>query len=356
MKRFLSVLASAVLVSSLLFCPALAETVTLSGTVVSTRTETVTASVGGTVGEVLVSSGDHVQIGDTLVTLETEKIYALQDGTVCLFGEVGDSVSMITDRYGAVAYIEPDALYTVSASTKNAYDTEENKIIHPGESVWLKGQSSKNTGTGIVTSVSGSSYNVELVSGSFDSGESVYVYRDAEYSATSRIGRGSVVRQDPQAYSGDGIVVSFPVEDGTRVSKGTVLFETLSGTYANQTGGLTSVTASRDGVIAEISLNRGGTLTSGETVASLYADEDLRIEVAVTEADLQYVHAGDTVTVVLTYLDDGEYAVGGVVEKIARTAASADEETGESSYAVLIRPDSTDRLYYGMNAVVELNP
>ena len=42
-----------------------------------------------------------------------------------------------------------------------------------------------------------------------------------------------------------------------------------------------------------------------------------------------------------------------MIEKISRTSASVDEETNEASYAVLIRPESTERLYYGMNAVIE---
>lgn len=354
MKKIIALILTAVLFSALLLGSASADAITMNGTVVSTHTETVTAALGGAVGQVHVTAGDHVSAGEKLVTLNAEKVYALEDGTVRLFGEVGDSADSLSSRYGAVAYIEPARQYTVSASTKNAYDAEKNKTIHPGESVYLKSVSnSKNTGTGIVTSVSGTSFNIEMISGSLENGEAAYVYRNAAYTATSRIGRGTVSHQDPVAYSGSGIIVSYKVENGSKVKKGDVLFETLSGSYANQIGDLCEITAERDGVIASISLNKGGTLAAGDTVAEFYADSDLRIQATVTEADLQSFQVGDKVTATFTYLDSGEYTVDGVIEKISRTSASVDEETNEASYSVLIRPESTERLYYGMNAVIE---
>lgn len=354
MKKIPAVILSAILLCALLLSSASAGTVTMNGTVVSIRTETVKAALGGTVSQVHVSAGDHVLAGETLVTLGTEKVYALEDGTMRFFGAVGDSAEALTARYGAVAYVEPDCQYTVSASTKNAYDLEENKVIHPGETVYLKSvNDSKNTATGVVTSVSGSSYQIEVLSGSVRSGESMYVHRTADFSSTSRIGRGSVSHKDPVVYDGAGVIVSYRVENGGHVKKGDVLFETLSGAYANQTGDLCAITAERDGVVAAIELSKGASLAAGDTVAEFYADGDLRIEATVSEADLQYFQVGDAVVATFMYLDDGEYAVDGVIEKIARISAAADEETNEASYAVLIKPASTERLYYGMNAVIE---
>ena len=354
MKKTLSVLLLAVLLAAVTLGSASADVITTSGTVVSIRTETITASLGGSIGNVLVSAGDHVSKGDTLVTLDTQKVYALQGGTVRVFGEVGDTTDMLVERYGAVVYVEPECEYVVAASTRNAFDAEANKVIHPGETVYMRSVDNiKITGTGIVTSVADSSYSIEVTSGSFSSNEGVYIYRKSSFVSTSRIGRGTVSHQSPVAYTGTGIVVNYPVANGKKVKKGAVLFETLEGAYKSKTGNWDNITASSSGVIASISINKGGKLAAGDVVADFYADGDMRIEATVTETDLHYFKVGDTVTATFTYLDNGEYKVSGKVEKISAIGAAADEETNEASYSVLIKPGKTDRLYYGMNAVIE---
>lgn len=353
MKKLVSLILAAVM-TALLFACASAEVVTMNGTVVSICTETITAPLGGRIAEAAVSAGDHVSAGDTLAVLETEKVYAQEDGVVRFFGSVGDSAEMISARYGAVAYIEPSARYTVSASTKNAYDNEANRIIHPGETVYLRSMVTvSNTGKGTVTSVTGSNYTIELTESAFSSGENVYVFRDPSYGIMSRIGRGSVSLKDPAAYAGSGIVVKYTAANDSVVRKGDVLFETLSGDYTARTADLNRITAPKDGVITSVSFKKGGALAAGDAAAEFCADEDMRVEALVTEADLAYFKSGDEVAVTFIYLDNGEYTVNGVIEKISRTAASADEETDEASYSVMIRPESTDRLSYGMNAVVE---
>ena len=354
MKKLISLILIAALLAAMLLASASAEVITLNGTVVSTCTETITAALGGTIGDVKVSAGDHVNAGDALAALETVKVYALEDGTVRLFGSVGDSAETVAEKYGAVAYIEPAVRYTVSASTKNAYDDEANRIIHPGETVYLRSMENvKLTGKGIVTNVSGSSYTIELSEHDFSSGENVYIYRSSSFGIMSRIGRGSVSLKDPVTYTGSGIIVKYTAANNGTVKKGDVLFETLSGDYTAKTADLDKVTVTKAGVIASVSLQKGNSVNAGDTVAEFYADENMRIEALVTEEYLSSFAAGDEVAVTFIYLDNGEYTVNGVIEKISRTASSTDEETGEASYSVMIRPESTERLSYGMNAVIE---
>ena len=352
MKKFLSALAAALLLVSV-SCSALADSVTMNGTVVNIAPQTISASLGGTVREIFFSAGDQVKAGDVLVTLEGEKVYALQDGTVHFFGEVGDSAEMVADRYGAVAYVEPACEYTISASAKTAYDKEENRIIHPGETVYLRcADDSKHTGTGIVTSVSDSSFGIEVTSGEFLKGESVNVYRQSDFAVTSRIGKGNIARQNPVAYTGEGVIARYTVENGSQVKKGDVLFETLSGSFTHQTEDLTVVKAAADGVIASISLNRGDSINAGTAAAELYADVYMRIEASVTETDLQYFSVGDQVRIELIYLEDGEYTVMGTVEKISRIGSASGEDSEEASFTVYIVPAETEKLLYGMTALV----
>ena len=348
----MAVLTASLLLLTLSF-PALAESVTMKGTVVNVAPETIAASLGGTVKEIYVSAGDQVASGDVIALLEGNKVYALEDGTARLFGEVGDSADMVANRYGAVAYIEPACEYTISASTKSAYDLEENKIIHPGEKVYLRCvDDSRHTGVGIVTSVSGSNFSVEVSSGEFLGDESVYVYRGADYAAQTRIGKGSISRQNPVAYTGEGVIVNYPVTNGSKVKKGDVLFETLSGAFANQSGDLTLIKATADGVVSSVSLSRGDSAAAGAAAAELYPDASMRIEATVTETDLQYFSVGDTVRVELIYLEDGEYTVKGVVEKISRIGKSTDADAEEASFTVYVVPEETEKLLYGMTAII----
>ena len=105
-----------------------AESVTLEGTVVSTRTAAVLAPAAGTLDEVLIQAGDDVEEGLSVASLMGTKVYAEEAGVVHIFGQEGDSVESLTERYGAVVFVEPDVLYTMTASTRYAYDEEENKI------------------------------------------------------------------------------------------------------------------------------------------------------------------------------------------------------------------------------------
>ena len=146
------------------------------------------------------------------------------------------------------------------------------------------------------------------------------------------------------------------MEDGAQVKKGDVLFETVSGTYPVEGESLTQVTAPADGVISSISLSKGSTLSAGASIAEIYPDDALRIEASVPESDLALFTVGKEVSVELNYLDNGEFTVSGTIEKVSRIgAASASSDSEESVFSVWIKPASTDRLYYGLHAVVTVS-
>ena len=356
MKKLLSALLLVILSLSLATA-AMARTVTADGIVVSAGSVIVSSAVGGTVAEVAVSAGDTVAAGDTLVTLTPSGIHALQDGTVRLFGSVGDNAADIVAQYGAIAYVEPALRYTISASTRNAYSAEANRIIHPGETVYLRAtENAQLTGTGRVTAVSGSSYTVEVLAGNLESGYSVNIFRLEDYSAASRIGRASVALKDPVAYTAEGLIAAFCVKDGAQVKKGDVLFETVTGSCPADVSGLTKVTAPVAGVVSSVSPGSGTTFSAGTAVAEIYPDEQLRIEASVPESDLALFTVGREVSIELNYLDNGEYTVPGVIEKVSRIGAdSASAESEESVFSVWIRPASAERLSYGLHAIVSLS-
>lgn len=343
----------------LLACvPAMADTVSVNGKVVSTEKEIVTAPIGGTVSKILHSAGTHVSTGDPLVTLDTTVVYAQENGVVRIFGSPGDQTESVAARYGAVAYVEPDYTYTITASIKYAYDAEENRIIHPGESVYLKAYSdAKHTGRGKVTSVSGNNFTVEVSSGTFTSGEAVLVYRKSNYAAASRIGRGNITRTDPKAYTGEGSIVKFAVKNGATVKKGDALFETLPGEFdhLNMTGN--QITSTVSGIISAVSVTPGTAIEKGAGTVEIYPDSAIRIEASVSEINLRYFTLGSQVTVEFPYLKDETVTVNGKVERISYLAdgtgdTTEEESSDEAYYLVYISFDAVEGIRYGMSAVV----
>ena len=198
-KKWLSL--ALVVTFSLLAQGALAESLSLEGTVAASETTAVYAPIGGKVAQVMVQAGQYVNEGDVLAVLETTKVYAEEAGTIAgIFGQPGDSAETVSNRYGAIMYIEGACVYAISAYTDNAYNATANKFIHTGEEVYLSCYSdASHTGSGVVTSVSGSDFTVEVLSGTFLIGETVSVFRGDAAVSSQRIGRGTLSRRTPTA-------------------------------------------------------------------------------------------------------------------------------------------------------------
>lgn len=329
-----------------------AETLYMSGEVVSLQEKTVTAAYGGTVSDLYVAAGDRVSAGGEILKLQAQPVVSAVSGTVYLFGEVGDDAAATAETYGSVAYVEQDKPYRVSATTSNAYNDEANRIIHPGEKVYLRAVSNAtHKGAGYVSTVSGTSYTVVVEDEVFSTGEAVYVFRSSDYAAKSRLGRGSVSRADAALYTGEGIVTEIAVENGAHVEKGDVLFYTLSGTYSGKTEDLTTLRAAEDGTVATVSVGAGSAVESGAAVCTYYPDGALYLKASVSEYDIGSLYEGAEVTIEYAYAEDGEKGRG-TVEKIS-LVGEADETGGSVMYSVYIRPEDAKGLRYGMTATAQ---
>lgn len=348
MKRILSVLLIALM---LLGAAASAEALELTGTVFPTQTVTLTAPAAGKVEACSVFAGDRVEAGAALLTLQTTKVYAGQDGTVRIFGQPGDSVTDLTTRYGGVAYVEPAQRYTISASTKNAYASDDNKLIHPGEKVYLRGYNNYNLkSTGTVTAVSGTSYTVEVDGDTFVSSTTVNVYRDPAYAAESLIGNGKITQASAVVYDGTGYLVRLHVQSGQQVSAGDLLYETLEGSFAPGATEINTVFADEAGVIAAVSAGKGQTVAADAAVIELYPDAGMRITVSVPESDLSRIEPGMTVQYLLPGEEDAGQALTASVEKISLLADTT--SAYGTTYTVYIIPETVEHLRYGMTLTV----
>lgn len=325
------------------------ETLSLNGTVEAGVTIPVYAPIGGTVESVQVEKGMHVMAGDTLFSYRTEKTYASEDGTVTgVFVKAGDDAELVTERYGADLYIEGKILYSVSSSIKNAYSAAENKLVHTGETVYLLCRTdSTRAGSGIITSVDGSSYTVLVTEGNFIIDDSVTIYRDSTYTDKSRLGRGSISRVNPTAVNASGAVVSVAVKDGARVKRGDLLLETLSGTFEGYQMTGTAVNAAEEGVVTSVSAEAGSTVSKGDVVAQIAPVSGMCIKASVSADDRGALKAGDTVNIELEADESKSYQ--GTVRFISEIP---EEDTEEVSYQVIIDFTPDADIYFGMAVVV----
>ena len=375
-----------ILTAALLACgpAALADTVSLSGEVTADDAAEVYAPIGGLVEKVRVKVGQSVREGDALMTLRTTKIYAETDGVVNgVFGQPGDLVDTPVNRYGAILYIQPNAYYTVSASTEYAYSSTETKTVHIGETVYVRASSNQNrTGVGRVTAVSGTKFAVEVTQGEFITGEKAYVYRDAEFSRKLKLGYGEVSRTEPVAVtlsssgvrtsttssnssqsSSDGSstssssssttsaysIAAISVADRQSVKRGDLVAEVLMGAFDGLYMSGADILADCDGVVATLPYNEGVTIAKNAVVATLYTQDDMCVEAAIPEENLKDIHEGDRVKIELATDETRRYE--GVVRMIS--AVGSKDDAGAVTFTAWIDFTPDDAVRYGSSVLVE---
>ncbi len=332
-----------VLMLCLLAPAALAETVTFSGTVVPNGTVEVYIHSSARVDALHAQVGNLVAAGDALATLHTNAVYAPMDGVVAaVYGETGDDAAAVTARWGAVLALDEHVTFTVSADNAKAYASLETKNVTLGETVHLQSRSDENrTGTGIIIAIDNSAYTVKGTSGALIPGESVDVFRSADFHEESCLGRGTVARINPTAVSGEGTIVSVAVTAGQSVKKGDLLFVTLPGDQANEV-----LVSPVSGVIAQVNLSQGAAAAEDSVAFVLYAEDAMVIEAPIPEADLSYISVGETVSIAFLWNEDSAAPITGMVESISSVA----DENGDYTATILFTPDASVR--YGMTVTI----
>lgn len=352
-KGILSVLA--VLTACLLLPGFALASASFDGTVVSENAITVTAPFGGLVESVSVAEGDYVEAGDVLAEVRTTKVYASTDGEITgLFAQVGDDVENVVNRYGAALYITPTNKYTIEADTDYAYASSDNMYVHLGETVYLRSYNFAiyNEGVGTITSVSGEDYTVETEEGDFWMGETVSIYRDADYDSTSRIGRGDITRTSEVAVSDSGSIVALYVQDGDEVERGQLLYETVDGELADLAADGNQIKSAVSGIVESVSVSAGSNVEQGGMVATICPKENMQIEIEVNEYDLMDIAVGDTVSLTFNYEDVATSESTGTVQMISDVSFSTD--TSDVTYNVYIDFTAEEDTRLGMTVMVSL--
>ncbi len=321
-----------------------------AGTLEISETVSVTAPFAATVEDVLVEPGDSVSAGDALYQLATTGVYAPCDGTVRgILVEEGDRLGDAALFYAGALYIEPAAQFIINTNTDSYAGDNEDKLIHVGETVYLRRSSDSNrrTGEGVITAVSGEEYTVEVREGDVQLDDNCYIYRDSSYEYESRIGRGTIVRNNPVAISGEGIVLEMHVRDGQQVRKGDLLMETVSDLAWDSPA---QVAAPVGGVVARVDVSVGSAVSQGQFTVELWPEQSLEAVLAVDEYDLNKFETGQRMRMTLDCDQTRSYEA--IVQSISRLPEQNEEQT---TYAVRLRFVNDDFVRAGMHVTLAEN-
>ncbi len=300
------------------------------GTATALSTQVVVADVPGLVQGIDAAVGDHVDAGEPLLTLKGERIYAARDGTVSLVNALeGDSID------GTLMEIAPLERYTIHCTVDKAYQSAESMLVHSGETLYVRCTADgTHRAVGVVTQVDGAEYRVVTVGGELYLGETVYLYRDADFTASQRVGIGTAVASDTQGYEASGTVTRLAVSEGDAVERGQLLYEINGGEIASPVSG----------TLASLDVQKGDGVEDGQAVAGIVPDGQVCVEIHVGETDAALFSAGSRVTLTRTH-DPDETTFGGTVCESAWL-------TDDGAYTVRILPDAGVDLALGMCVTV----
>ena len=326
-----------------------ASAVTANATVDAVNTVQLTAPFAGVLLPYDWDGGERVSSGDVVLEMDTTKLYAPADGVLQgVFAEEGDLCEDVIAQYGKIANIEKPETLVISATTSGRYNSDENKELHVGSTVYVEQtDDTDNTGEGRITALNGNAYSVELTAGEFVEGDQVKLYRDEKMGSKTCVGSGTLVRGEDVAVQGSGRILKSYCRQGQQVKKGQLLFELASADCApTVTSG--QLKADCDGVL-ELKAASGQQVYKGQLLAVLHDLSAMEVTAQVDEVDLDKVHIGDTLKVVFDRYPDTE--LSGTVLSISGLGVQKQNAT---YYDVKLSLSTSLELLPGMNATVYL--
>lgn len=347
MKKLLALL----LVVLMLPAAAMAdETVTSNAVAESCTVYQITAPYSGVLKTFDWETGDVIDENELLFEMDTLKVYAPVDGTVrAMFAEEGDQSANVLAQYGMLAAIEKKNPMVVNATSSGAYNKDENRIVHVGETVYLEEVNDRdNEGTGRIIAVDSKGYVVEVTGGLFDDNVSIEIYRDPNCGSKSCIGSGRTDVTAEIPVSGVGYVLRAAAKEGDIVQKGDLLYE-LAAQDAENTLQSAKLTAPAQGAV-ELAVPSGMQVYKGQLLAKIHELSAIDVVASVDEMDLDRIAVGESVTVVFDRYPDSQ--VTGTVTQISRIGLPKQNAT---YYDVVIAVTTNLELLPGMNAVVYLD-
>lgn len=345
MKTKLSALAALTL--ALVLSAACALGATANAVIVASETAKVTAPFAGTLLPFDLQAGEETAAGAVLFEIDTTPVYAPVSGKISsVFANAGDDASGLISHYGALAAIEPVYTLYVNADTDNAHDNDDNHYLHTGETLYLKCGSEK--GVGVVTSVHGEDYTVEIRSGNFDLDDLVQCYRESAMSYDSKTGDGKVKRFDDVNVTASGRISAVHVQPGDAVKAGDLLFETID--QLSAPGASPVIAAPVSGAVSALHAVSGAQVYRGQLLCEIADLTSLELSAEVDELDLNSIRVGDSLSFTLDAYGSETFA--GAVTEIRPLGMARQNAT---YFDVRISLPQGRTLLPGMNATVTLN-
>ena len=195
-------------------------------------------------------------------------------------------------------------------------------------------------------------YTLEVTGGDFYIGETVGIFRSADYASSSRIGRGTVGQAEAVAVAGEGSVLKLHVAPGDAVERGQLLFETVSGSLDGLYAGDSTVVSDVSGIVASVDAKGGAAIEKDAGIITVYPFNKLQIEARVNVLDLYAVHEGDAVEIEFDLDPDSLRRYEGTVESISYLTSG---EEGQTYYSAYISFTADEHVRLGMPAIVYLS-
>lgn len=297
---------------------ALAEVYT--GVTVAGDSTVVAVASGGSLETVYCRPGSRIEAGEAIAKLRTDKVFAAEDGNVArLLASEGEQVD------GIVLELSPVSRYVIYCTVDGAYASATSMRVHTGESLYIRCTSNgTHRGTGIVAQIDSDSYQVEATAGEFYVGETVYLYRDSDFTSAQRVGIGTVISAEAQPYEAQGTLVRLYVAENEYVERGELLFEIAEDPVV-------TLTAPISGIVTEVSAP-GDVLSAGQAVLCIAPLDQIQVEIQVDEEKAAVLSPGRIVDL-LRADDPEEIPLTGTIQSVSRVAE-------DDLYTVRITPEA----------------
>ena len=377
-------------------------TVTGSGTISDSTEYSLTATNAGTIDSLPVKQGDTVKAGQTIAHISdtnsaqtilqkqnalasaksalTQSQQSLSGLTIkapvagkvkSIIASVGDDLSTIKSL-GNLAVISTERSMTLTVSSSQ-------QSLKVGDTVTVTDTSTKKTYTGTVsasgsTSQSGSGQNnssggITITIGSDD--PQVGNTASVTTTAGASVGTGifALTKSIPISSNGSGTISNVYVSENQMVSKNASLFKLNSDSVENDiamkqsavtsaqkdltdaqtSAGKDTITSPIAGIIAELAVKNGASVTSSTTVATIINQSMMETVVSVDELDISKVQVGQKANITLDAIT-GKTFSGSVVQVDPIGTSS----NGVTTYSVTVSVDKPEGIKIGMNTNVSI--
>ena len=249
-----------------------------------------------------VRAGDVLCAGQTVFSVEPQRVYAPMDGTVAdVYVEAGGSADAAMDRYGAFLRIEYADRYQIGATNRTGYNSVKSRPAR-GHARLSALRQRKHFADDCITAVSGSQFTVEVLGGDLVFTEDVKIYRDPEYANKTLLARASLSAVPPYDVTASGTVTDLAVRPGDSVKAGDYLFSYVPDALDPLLSTL-CVQASQALIVTEVNVQPGASVQKDQALLTAVPFGSYRLRAEAAEGDVGRIAVGEMMTVRFEELD-----------------------------------------------------